>query len=123
MIQKYLVLILLILTVNCTSITKIPPELKPLYTANEVLFRIKELQTVTIDSYESKRISKEKAKLIVEFTIIAADTIEQSIKKGQLWRPIIKELWQSLKKQIPFMNTDSSVTTIWNLVNSMVETI
>lgn len=115
---SFIIPILLVLAsvLNCAPKT-LPPELKPAYTANEVLIRVSELQKTVIGLYDStpKRIEKSQADLIVKFTTSSASIIKQ-VPAG--WQASVKQSWLELKKQ--YTPTNLSLQTIWNLVDAMI---
>lgn len=98
----------------------LPPELKPAYTANEFLIRVAELQKTTIGLYDAtpRAITKEKADLIVKFTIATADAVQQSLSG---WQASVKSSWTSLKKE--YTPTDPTLQTIWAVVDAMIQAL
>jgi hypothetical protein len=108
--------IIISLFVACAP-KNLPPELKPAYTANEILIRIQELQKTTIGLYDAtpRAISKERADLIVKFTIVAAEATQKSL---QGWQQTIKSAWAQLNQQL--LVPDKGLETLWNLVDAMI---
>lgn len=98
----------------------LPPELKVAYTANEVLIRVAELQSVVIGLYDAnpQAITKENAILVVHFTITAATVIQSSMDG---WQPTVKSAWAELKKQ--YVPTDPKLLVVWNLTDVMVNSL
>lgn len=120
-LKKYGVFIYMLLFVACVPKT-LPPELKPSYTRLQVLQRIQELQNTTIGLYDAtpRAITKERADLIVKFTIVAADTVAES-KDG--WQASIKSAWTNLNTQLNVKDKippESGLKTIWPLVDAMM---
>lgn len=113
------VLLLVSLSVACAP-TTIPPELKPSYTANEVLMRVQELQNTVIGLYDAKPrgITKDSADVIVRFTVSAATIIQGSLAG---WQQTVKAAWSALKLQ--YAPTDTSLQVIWNLTDVMINSL
>ena len=115
-------LLILSLFVACAPKT-LPPELKPSYTRLQILQRIQELQNTTIGLYDAtpRTITKERADLIVKFTITAADSVAVS-KDG--WQASVKSAWTNLNKQLLIPSgskpSESGLATIWALVDAMM---
>jgi hypothetical protein len=109
--------LLLLLIISCAPKT-LPPELKPAYTANEVLIRVQELQTLTIKLYDSTPplIPKDKAELIVKFTIVAAELTSASLNG---WINSLKRSWIELNKQMQF-NIPENLQLVWKLVDAVI---
>lgn len=111
------VLLLFCLVMACAP-KDMPPELKPSYTRLEILQRVQELQNTVIGLYDStpRGISKEKADLIVKFTIVASDTVADS-KDG--WQSSLRSAWQGLNNQLK-LAVPQGLETIWKLIDAMI---
>ena len=109
--------ILLIAFVCACAPKGLPLELKPAYTANEVLIRVQELQNTVIGLYDAtpRGITKDKADLIVKFTVSSAFIIKSSMGG---WQSSVKQSWNELKKA--YTPTEVKLQTIWNLVDAMM---
>jgi hypothetical protein len=114
-----LILISLILCVGCAPKT-LPPELKPAYTANEVLVRVYELQDTVIKLYDAqpRGITKESADVIVRFTVSTATILKSSVIG---WQQTVKASWSALK--LNYTPTEPSLVIIWNLVDVMIQSL
>jgi hypothetical protein len=117
-----LILVSLLFSVGCATLAPkgLPPELKPAYTANEVLVRVHELQDTVIKLYDAqpRGITKESADIIVRFTVSTA-TILKSSMDG--WQQTVKASWSALKKQ--YTPTDSTMLITWNLLDVMIQSL
>lgn len=98
----------------------LPPDVKPAYTANEVLIRVDELQKTVIALYDGtpRGITKERADLIVGFTVDAAKTL-RAVPQG--WQATIKAGWNTLKLKIPV--PEGNLQTIWSIVDHLITAI
>ncbi len=112
--------ILLPILVFACAPKDLPVELKPAYTANEVLIRVNELQRTAISLYDStpKGITKSQADVIVKFTTSSASIIKQSMNG---WQGSVKQSWAELNKV--YKPTDTRLQTIWNLIDVMMGVI
>lgn len=117
MLKKRISLVLLLVLISGCAPKSLPPELKPAYTANEVLIRVQELQNTVIDLYDAqpRGITKDKADLIVKFTVSSATIIKSSMAG---WQGSVKQSWLELKKN--YTPTDTKLQTVWNLVDAMM---
>lgn len=117
--QLIVVISLFVLFSACVP-KNLPPELKPAYTANEVLIRVHELQKLTIGLFDSKPplISKQRADLIVKFTVSAAEVIKNSLTG---WQATLKSMWKQLNQLIP--DPPGELNMIWTLTGQLVEAI
>lgn len=111
------VILMLSFIVACAP-KEIPPELKPSYTRLEVLQRVQELQNTVIGLYDSnpRGITKDKADLIVKFTIVASDAVADS---AQGWQASLKASWNGLNQQIG-ITIPKGLETIWKLIDAMI---
>lgn len=116
---QYILVCAIIALVACAPKT-LPPELNSVYTSNEVLIRIQELQRTVIGLYDSnpRGITKESADLIVRFTVSTA-TIIQSSMDG--WKQTVKTSWSALNHQ--YTPTNSNLQIIWNLTDVMIQSL
>jgi hypothetical protein len=114
----------IIIILSCVALAcapkNIPPELKPAYTANEVLLRVQELQNTVISLYDStpRGISKVSADLIVRFTVSTA-TILQNSPAG--WKETVQASWSALKSQ--YTPTDVSLQIVWNMTDVLITSL
>ena len=96
----------------------LPPDVKPAFTAHEVLLRVDELQKTVIELYDSKPrgITKERAELIVFWTVNAAKTLRE-VPAG--WQKTIVASWDNLLSQIKV--PEGGIQTIWIIVDTMMK--
>jgi hypothetical protein len=94
----------------------LPPDLKPAYTANEILIRVHELQQLTIGLHDSGIVTKERADLIVRFTVLAADVIKNSISG---WEQTIKSAWKQLNQLI--LKPETELDSIWTMMDWLIK--
>lgn len=108
--------LLIVSTIGCAP-KGLPLELKPAYTANEVLIRVQELQNTVISLYDAtpRGITKDRADILVKFTVTTASVIKSSLAG---WQSTVKASWAELKKN--FTPTEVKLQTIWNLVDAMM---
>ena len=108
--------VLILVLISCAPKT-VPPELKPAYTSLQVLQRVQELQNLTISLNDSNPpgITKERANLIVKFTVGAAEVLKDS-KVG--WQESIKKSWTILKDKIK--QPENSLVNVWTIVDTMI---
>lgn len=111
--------VILALCAACAPKT-LPPELKPAYTANEVLIRVQELQNTVIGLYDAtpRGITKQRADLIVKFCVSSAEVIQQS-RTG--WQSTVKSAWTELNKQIKV--PEQGLDTVWRLVDALISAL
>ena len=107
------------LCVGCAPKT-IPPDIKPVYTANEVLMRVGELQDTVIALHDAnpQGITKENADYIVRFTVSTAIIIQSSMSG---WQATVKASWNELKQK--YTPTEPKLLVIWNLTDVMIQSL
>ena len=117
--RLFIPLAIIIAIVSCVP-KQLPPELKPLYTANEVLIRVHELQKLTIGLHDAQpsQISKERANLIVQFTVSAAEVVKGSLSG---WQQTLKTMWNQLKASIKA--PENGLLSVWILTDAVIEAL
>ena len=97
-----------------------PVELKPAYTALEVLTRVQELQKTVIGLYDAqpRQITKANADLIVLFTTSTA-TILQTSPSG--WQQTVATSWMQLKDE--YVPTDPKLKVVWSFVDAIIQSL
>lgn len=110
---KRLVLVVFVVFIACAP--NLPPEVKPVYTANEILIRVSELQKTTIELYDNQHITKERAELIVTWCVNSAKTLRE-VPAG--WQATIVATWENLVSKIPV--PEGGLQTIWELINTLI---
>lgn len=115
--RKLSVVLLFAFVVSCAP-KNLPPESVPAYRATEILTRIDELQKTVIDLYDHKGITKERADLIVGFTVNAAQILRDT-KVG--WQESLKAAWSQLQQRVPV--PEGTLKTIWNVLGSLINSI
>ena len=113
-------ILILGLSVSCATTQTgkpVPPELRPAYTALEVLTRVQELQKTVIGLYDAnpRGITKANADIIVLFTTSTA-TILQTAPAG--WQQTVVTSWMELKDE--YIPTDPTLKVIWALTDSII---
>ena len=111
-----LLLVVIGLSVACLP-KDLPPDVKPAFTANEILIRVDELQKTVIAAFDStpRGISKERADLIVRFTVDAAKVLRE-VPVG--WQSSVKAAWNALKTRIG--TPESQLQTLWSIVDRLI---
>jgi|WetSurMetagenome_2_1015567.scaffolds.fasta_scaffold92207_4 hypothetical protein len=93
------VILVAFMTVGChPPVNIVTPEGKKIYTANEVLKRVEELQNAAIKADTQKVIPTHTARIIVQFTVSSARTIGM-VSDG--WGIVVAKAWAEVKAQIP----------------------
>lgn len=115
MIRKSLSVVLLFAFVVSCAPKTLPPESVPAYRANEILIRVQELQKTTIELYDSKGITKERADIIVGFCVTTAEVLRDS-RIG--WQETVKASWAQLNQRIPI--PDGNLKVIWGVVGGLI---
>lgn len=115
--RKLSVMLLFVIAISCAPKT-LPPESVPAYRANEILTRVDELQKLVIDLYDHKGITKERADLIVGFTVNAAQILRDT-KVG--WQETLKAAWSQLQQRIPV--PEGTLKTIWDVLGALINSI
>jgi hypothetical protein len=111
--KRAIAAIILIFVVGCAA--NIPPDAKPAYTANEVLIRVNELQKTTIELYDNKGITPERAQLIVTWCVNSAKTLRE-VPAG--WGATIVATWKNLVSKIKV--PEGPISTIWSIVDTLI---
>lgn len=105
----------------------LPPNLTPeeqqqyttIYTADQVLIRIQELQNVVIQAESNGGIPTNTARPLVQFTVDAAKTLK-TLPEG--WKTTVKTLWETVKAN-PYVKpylTNVYVSVAVGLVDSAI---
>ena len=96
----------------------LPPDVKPAFTANEILIRVGELQKTVIELYDSnpRGITKERAELVVFWCVNAAKTLRE-VPAG--WQKTIVASWENLLVQIKV--PEGGLQTIWSIIDTMMK--
>lgn len=117
MLKKLLAPIVLLAVISGCAPKAIPVELKPAYTANEVLIRVHELQRLVIGLHDAvpSGISKTRADLVVSFTVSTAEVLKDS--KAD-WKEVTKASWATLKSKMN--NPEPGLLTVWNIIDAMI---
>lgn len=118
-----LMCVTLVISTSCATTTTgkpVPPELRPAYTALEVLTRVQELQKTVIGLYDAnpRGITKANADIIVTFTTSTA-TILQTSPSG--WQQTVAHSWMELKDE--YIPTDPRLKVVWSFVDSMIQSL
>jgi hypothetical protein len=111
------ILLLFVIVSGCAPAT-LPPDVKPAFTANEVLIRVNELQKTVIELYDSepKGITKERAELIVFWCVQTAKTLRE-IPAG--WQKTVVATWDNLLVQIKV--PEGGLQTVWTIVDTLMK--
>jgi len=97
---------------------ELPPDVKPAFTANEVLIRVDELQKTVIELYDSepRRITRERAELIVFWCVQTAKTLRE-VPAG--WQKTVVATWDNLLVQIKV--PEGGLQTVWMVVDTLMK--
>lgn len=117
-VKTSLALLLAVMGLSIACLPKdLPPDVKPAFTANEVLIRVDELQKTTIALFDStpRGITKERADMIVRFTVDAAKVLRE-VPVG--WQSTVKASWVALKSRI--VAPEGQLMTLWNIVDTLI---
>lgn len=112
--------ILLAFVSGCVA-TSIPIDIQPSIKRIEILKRIEELQKTTIGLHDSSpsSLSKDRADLIIKFTLVANDAVHSSATG---WQDTVKAGWITLNEQLKTnIKLEPELQMIWNLVDSLVK--
>lgn len=105
---------ILVLVVACVPKT-IPDDVRPIYTANEILIRVGELQNVTINMYDSGQLSKEKAELIVFWCVQTAKVLKEVPSN---WRQTVTLSFAELENKVG--EPQGLLSKAWDALKSMI---
>ena len=118
--MKYLVLIpFLVAFIGCAAATA-PPDIQPSIKRIEILKRIEELQKTVIGLHDASPsgISKDRADIIIKFTLVANDAVHASANG---WQNTVKTSWHTLNVQLKTdLKLEPGLQTIWNLVDALI---
>lgn len=118
-LKKFLVLPLLLILISCAA-SSAPPDIQPSIKKIEILKRIEELQKVTIGLHDAtpSALSKDRADLIIKFTLVANDAVHASTSG---WQSTVKAAWKTVNEQLKTnLKLEDGLQTIWNLVDALV---
>lgn len=121
-LKKFLVLPLLLVLTSCAAATA-PPDIQPSIKKIEILKRIEELQKVTIGLHDAtpSALSKDRADLIIKFTLVANDAVHASTSG---WQATVKAAWKTVNEQLKTnLKLEDGLQTIWNLVDALVRAL
>lgn len=118
--RKALFILPLLVVLNGCAAATAPPNIQPSIKRIEILKRIEELQKTVIGVHDAKPsgISKERADLIVKFTLVANDAVHASATG---WQNTVKSGWHTLNEQLKTnLKLEPGLQTIWNLVDALI---
>jgi len=115
--------ILILTLVGCATTSggkPVPTELRPAYTALEVLTRVQELQKTVIGMYDAnpRGITKANANLIVLFTTSTATILQTSPPD---WQKVVAASWMELKDE--YIPTDPKLKVAWTFLDAMIQSL
>ncbi len=111
-----IVMAVLVVAACHAPVTVQTPAGKAAYTADQVVLRLQELQTATINAEAAGKMDRNTARLIVTFTVDAAQVLKAT--PGG-WYPTVVKAWERVKQDVPAAAIPA-VQTYWSAVDLML---